>query len=51
MGVRDLDLPVHRLAVPATEAIVSWNARTPAGTWIKAEIKGTYTDGTSTPGT
>ena len=41
--------PVHRLAVPATEAIVSWNARTPAGTWIKAEIKGTYTDGTSTP--
>ncbi|MFF8019196.1 C39 family peptidase [Streptomyces sp. NPDC007929] len=41
--------PVHRLTVPATEAIVSWNARTPAGTWIKAEIKGTYTDGTSTP--
>ncbi|MFF7490806.1 peptidase C39 family protein [Streptomyces luteogriseus] len=41
--------PVHRLAVPATEAIVSWNARTPAGTWIQAEIKGTYTDGTSTP--
>lgn len=41
--------PVHRLAVPATEAIVSWNAHTPAGTWIQAEIKGTYTDGTSTP--
>ncbi|MFD5231767.1 peptidase C39 family protein [Streptomyces qaidamensis] len=41
--------PVHRLAVPATEAIVSWNARTPAGTWIQAEIKGTYSDGTSTP--
>ncbi|SMQ14955.1 Peptidase_C39 like family protein [Streptomyces sp. Ag82_O1-12] len=41
--------PVHRLAVPATEAIVSWNARTPAGTWIQAEIKGTYTDGASTP--
>ncbi|CAM5382910.1 membrane protein [Streptomyces purpurascens] len=40
--------PVHRLAVPATEAIVSWNARTPAGTWIQAELKGTYTDGTST---
>ncbi|PNG22459.1 peptidase C39 family protein [Streptomyces cahuitamycinicus] len=41
--------PVHRLAVPATEVIVSWNARTPAGTWIQAEIKGTYSDGTSTP--
>ncbi|MER7483445.1 peptidase C39 family protein [Streptomyces sp. NPDC126510] len=41
--------PVHRLAVPATEAIVSWNAHTPAGTWIQAEIKATYTDGSSTP--
>ncbi|MEG8280792.1 peptidase C39 family protein [Streptomyces sp. AHA2] len=41
--------PTHRLTVPATEAIVSWNARTPAGTWIQADIKGTYTDGTSTP--
>ncbi|MFB6850392.1 peptidase C39 family protein [Streptomyces sp. NPDC056373] len=41
--------PVHRLAVPATEAIVSWNAHTPAGTWIQAELKGTYTDGSSTP--
>jgi hypothetical protein len=41
--------PTHRLTVPATEAIVSWNARTPAGTWIQAELKGTYTDGTSTP--
>ncbi|MEU7719744.1 peptidase C39 family protein [Streptomyces tibetensis] len=41
--------PVHRLAVPATEAIVSWNAHTPAGTWIQAEIKAAYTDGSSTP--
>ncbi|MGA5137791.1 peptidase C39 family protein, partial [Streptomyces azureus] len=41
--------PVHRLAVPATEAIVSWNAHTPAGTWLQAEIKAAYTDGTSTP--
>ncbi|MGW0612321.1 peptidase C39 family protein [Streptomyces sp. NPDC002788] len=41
--------PVHRLTVPATEAIVSWNAHTPAGTWIQAELKGTCTDGTSTP--
>ncbi|MFI6854557.1 peptidase C39 family protein [Streptomyces sp. NPDC050416] len=41
--------PAHRLAVPATEAIVSWNAHTPSGTWLQAEIKATYTDGTSTP--
>ena len=41
--------PVRRLSVPATEAIVSWNARTPAGTWIQAELKGTYSDGTATP--
>ncbi|MEU8827865.1 peptidase C39 family protein [Streptomyces sp. NPDC048636] len=41
--------PVRELSVPATEAIVSWNARTPAGTWIQAELKGTYSDSTSTP--
>ncbi|MFG2950118.1 peptidase C39 family protein [Streptomyces adustus] len=41
--------PVHRLTVPATEVIASWNARTPAGTWIQIELKGTYTDGTDTP--
>ncbi|MFE7815669.1 peptidase C39 family protein [Streptomyces sp. NPDC057433] len=41
--------PVHRLTVPATEAVVSWNARTPDGTWIQAELQGTYTDGTDTP--
>ncbi|MFC5955328.1 peptidase C39 family protein [Streptomyces pratens] len=41
--------PVHRLTVPATEVIVSWNARTPDGTWIQAELQGTYTDGTDTP--
>ncbi|MGW0583031.1 peptidase C39 family protein [Streptomyces sp. NPDC002920] len=41
--------PVHRLAVPATEAIVSWNASTPAGTWLQAELRGTYSDGTDTP--
>jgi len=41
--------PVRRLTVPATEAIVSWNARTPAGTWIQAELKGTYSDTTATP--
>ncbi|WP_328840253.1 peptidase C39 family protein [Streptomyces europaeiscabiei] len=41
--------PVHGLTVPATEVIASWNARTPAGTWIRIELKGTYSDGTDTP--
>ncbi|MFJ8108462.1 peptidase C39 family protein [Streptomyces sp. NPDC096132] len=41
--------PVHRLAVPATEAIASWNASTPAGTWLQVELKATYSDGTDTP--
>ncbi|MGW6983332.1 peptidase C39 family protein [Streptomyces sp. NPDC054932] len=41
--------PVHHSTVPATEAIASWNARTPAGTWIQIELRGTYTDGTATP--
>ncbi|MGW2382588.1 peptidase C39 family protein [Streptomyces sp. NPDC001658] len=41
--------PVHEPAVPATEVIASWNARTPAGTWLQIELKGTYSDGTATP--
>ncbi|MEV6109257.1 peptidase C39 family protein [Streptomyces sp. NPDC051940] len=41
--------PVHTLAVPATEAVASWNAATPAGTWIQIELQGTYSDGTATP--
>ncbi|MCX4760559.1 peptidase C39 family protein [Streptomyces sp. NBC_01275] len=41
--------PVHQLAVPATEAIASWNASTPAGTWIQIELTGSYSDGTATP--
>ncbi|MEV6196808.1 peptidase C39 family protein [Streptomyces sp. NPDC051920] len=41
--------PVHRLAVPSTEAIASWNAHTPAGTWLQIELTGTYSDGTDTP--
>lgn len=43
--------PVHRSKVPATEAIASWNADTPAGTWIQTELRGTYSDGAATPGT
>jgi hypothetical protein len=41
--------PVHRSTVPATELIASWNARTPAGTWITIELSATYADGTATP--
>ncbi|MGW1539591.1 peptidase C39 family protein [Streptomyces sp. NPDC002309] len=41
--------PVHRLTVPATEVIASWNAHTPAGTWIQVDLRGTYSDGTDTP--
>ncbi len=41
--------PAHKLTVPATEVIASWNAHTPAGTWLQAELRGTYSDGTETP--
>ncbi|MER6030243.1 peptidase C39 family protein [Streptomyces sp. NPDC001851] len=41
--------PVHRLAVPATELVASWNAHTPDGTWLQVELQGTYSDGTGTP--
>ncbi|MGP3974810.1 peptidase C39 family protein [Streptomyces sp. 8N114] len=41
--------PAHTCAVPAGEAIASWNAHTPKGTWIRIELKGTYTDGKATP--
>ncbi|NYV76125.1 peptidase C39 family protein [Streptomyces sp. UH6] len=41
--------PSHRLKVPATEVIPSWNADTPAGTWIQVELQGRYNDGTDTP--
>lgn len=41
--------PVHRLTVPATEVVASWNASTPAGTWIGVELRGTYSDGSDTP--
>ncbi|MFG3286930.1 peptidase C39 family protein [Streptomyces sp. NPDC048111] len=41
--------PVHRSAVPATEAVAHWNAHTPPATWIQIELLGTYDDGTATP--
>ncbi|MEU9442985.1 peptidase C39 family protein [Streptomyces sp. NPDC048304] len=41
--------PVHRLTVPATEVVSSWNAHTPDGTWLQVELQGTYSDGAETP--
>ncbi|MDX2675993.1 peptidase C39 family protein [Streptomyces soliscabiei] len=41
--------PLHRLAVPSTEVIASWNASTPAGTWLQVELRSTYSDGAATP--
>ncbi|QNP62266.1 peptidase C39 family protein [Streptomyces genisteinicus] len=41
--------PEHRSAVPATEAVASWNADTPPGTWIRIELSGRYSDGGRTP--
>lgn len=41
--------PPHRLRVPATELIASWNADTPAGTWLQTELQATYSDGTTAP--
>ncbi|GAA0648280.1 peptidase C39 family protein [Streptomyces thermocarboxydovorans] len=41
--------PVHRLSVPATEVIASWNAHTPGGTWLQVELRATYSDGTDSP--
>lgn len=33
----------------ATELVASWNADTPAGTWIQIEMQGTYNTGDRTP--
>ncbi|RDG34209.1 peptidase C39 family protein, partial [Streptomyces corynorhini] len=41
--------PEHRATVPATEVIASWNAATPAGTWLQVELRGRYSDGADTP--
>ncbi|MFE5541372.1 peptidase C39 family protein [Streptomyces sp. NPDC056492] len=41
--------PVHRSGVPGTEAIASWNAHTPAGTWIQIELRATYGSGAVGP--
>ncbi|MFC5156422.1 C39 family peptidase [Streptomyces amakusaensis] len=41
--------PEHCPEVPATEVIASWNAETPAGTWLQTELRGVYSDGTASP--
>ncbi|KRV50442.1 hypothetical protein AQ490_15245 [Wenjunlia vitaminophila] len=41
--------PVHRIGFGSSELVASWNAHTPAGTWVQVEMHGTYTDGSSTP--
>ena len=51
LGLLHLDLPGHRVGFDATELVASWNADTPAGTWIQVEMQGTYNTGGHTPGT
>ena len=41
--------PVTEVGFGASELVASWNADTPAGTWIQVELQGTYTTGTRTP--
>ncbi|WP_406859669.1 peptidase C39 family protein [Streptomyces sp. HUAS MG47] len=41
--------PAHASTVPATEVIASWNAATPAGTWLQIEATAAYSDGSWTP--
>jgi hypothetical protein len=41
--------PLRRLSFGATQLVSSWNADTPAGTWIEVNLQGTYADGTLTP--
>jgi Peptidase_C39 like family len=41
--------PVRDIGFDATELVASWNAETPAGTWIQVELQGTYNTGGQTP--
>jgi len=41
--------PVTRVGFDASELIASWNAETPAGTWLQVEMQGTYNTGNTTP--
>ncbi|KAB1659195.1 hypothetical protein F8O09_06515 [Pseudoclavibacter sp. CFCC 11306] len=40
--------PVHDIGFEASDAIVSWNATTPTGTWVQSEMRGRHADGTWT---
>lgn len=40
--------PVHAQGFGATELVASWNADTPAGTWVKVEMSGTTSTGAAT---
>ncbi|MFI7577354.1 C39 family peptidase [Micromonospora sp. NPDC049497] len=41
--------PVTAIGFDATELITSWNADTPAGTWLQVELQAAYGTGTRTP--
>ncbi|KAB8162647.1 peptidase C39 family protein [Streptomyces sp. 3MP-14] len=41
--------PSHAPATPGGELIASWNADTPAGTFVRIEVRADYSDGTQTP--
>ncbi|HVV18338.1 MAG TPA: C39 family peptidase [Pseudonocardiaceae bacterium] len=40
--------PVHRIDFGATQLVSSWNATTPAGTWLQVQMRGTTATGTET---
>lgn len=40
--------PTHRIGFGATQLVASWNATTPAGTWVQVEMSGTTNTGTRT---
>ncbi|TYC06555.1 peptidase C39 family protein [Micromonospora sp. WP24] len=41
--------PVTAVGFDATELVASWNAKTPAGTWVQVELQGRYNTGDKTP--
>ncbi len=41
--------PVTNVGFQASELVPSWNADTPAGTWVQIELQGTYNTGNLTP--